>query len=139
MKTRINSIICVICLLFSSAFVLTSCGSVDAVGIVSAEINGDGELILVYSDGDEQNVGVVVGKDGEDGRDGTDGEDGEDGADGTLTITANGSSIPAAYQTDCFDSPFFVSAADIRMIRTAQTAAKPKIHTAYCKIPTSVI
>ena len=99
MKTRIYLIVFVICLLFSSAFVLTCCNSDDAVGIVSAEINENGELVLVYSDGNEQNLGVVVGKDGEngkDGADGSDGKDGVDGADGLVNITANGSSIPAA-------------------------------------------
>ena len=99
MKTRIYSIICVICLLFSSAFALTSCNSDNAVGIVSAEINENGELVLVYSDGNEQNLGVVVGKDGENGADGTNGQNGingVDGADGSLVITSDGSSIPAA-------------------------------------------
>ena len=111
MNTKIFSIICVICLLLCSGFALTSCNSDDAVGIISAEINEDGELVLVYSDGNEQNLGVVVGKDGSDGKDGEDGSNGKDGADGTngqngingvdgadgsLNITANGSSIPAA-------------------------------------------
>ena len=102
MKTRFCSIICVIFLLFGSIGALSSCNSDDAVGIISAEINEDGELVLVYSDGNEQNLGVVVGKDGENGSDGKDGEDGENGINGTngntgsLTITASGSSIPAA-------------------------------------------
>ena len=87
MNTKIFSIICVICLLLCSDFALTSCNSDDAVGIISAEINEDGELVLVYSDGNEQNLGVVVGKDG---------ENGTNGIDGSLTITASGSSIPAA-------------------------------------------
>ena len=64
MKTRIYSIICVICLLFTSAFALTSCNSDNAVGIVSAEINENGELVLSYADGSEQNLGVVVGTNG---------------------------------------------------------------------------
>ena len=81
MKTKICSIICVICLLFSFSFTLSSCNANDAVGIEGAEINENGELVLTYSDGTEQNLGVVVGK---------------DGADGSLNITANGSSIPAA-------------------------------------------
>ena len=102
MNTKIFLIICVICLLLYSGFALTSCNSDDAVGIISAEINDDGELVLVYSDGNEQNLGVVVGKDGENGKDGKDGKDGENGINGTngntgsLTITASGSSIPAA-------------------------------------------
>ena len=81
MKTKICSIVCVICLLVGCSFVLSSCNSNYAVGIQSAEINENGELILIYSNGTEQNLGVVVGK---------------DGADGSLNITANGSSIPAA-------------------------------------------
>ena len=111
MKIKIYSIICVICLLFGSAGALTSCNSDDAVGIANAQINENGELILVYSDGNEQNLGVVVGKDGADGKDGEDGSNGKDGADGTngqngingvdgadgsLVITSDGSSIPAA-------------------------------------------
>ena len=102
MKTRIYSIICVICLLFSFSFTLSSCNANDAVGIEGAEINENGELVLTYSDGTEQNLGVVVGKDGADGtngvdgKDGVNGQDGADGADGSLNITANGSSIPAA-------------------------------------------
>ena len=84
MKTKIYSIICVICLLFSSSFVLSSCDSSDVIGIANAQINENGELVLVYSDGNEQNLGVVVGKDG------------ENGADGSLIITSDGSSIPAA-------------------------------------------
>ena len=39
-------------------------------GIVNAEINEQGELILYYEDGSEQSLGVVVGKDGEKGADG---------------------------------------------------------------------
>ena len=62
MKTRFCSIICVIFLLFGSIGALSSCNSDDAVGIISAEINEDGELVLIYSDGNEQNLGVVVGK-----------------------------------------------------------------------------
>ena len=102
MKTRICSIVCVICLLLSVSFTLSSCNSSDAVGIASAAINENGELVLTYSDGTEQNLGVVVGKDGADGvngvdgKDGVNGKDGANGADGSLNITTNGSSIPAA-------------------------------------------
>ena len=109
MKTKIYSIICVICLLFSSSFVLSSCDSSDVIGIANAQINENGELVLIYSDGNEQNLGVVVGKDGSDGKDGEDGADGTngqngingvDGADGSLVITSDGSSIPAASAMD---------------------------------------
>ena len=105
MKTKIYSIICVICLLLGSSFVLSSCNSNDAVGIVNAQINENGELVLIDSDGNEENLGVVVGKDGENGKEGEDGADGMngqdgingvDGADGSLVITSDESSIPTA-------------------------------------------
>lgn len=69
---------------------LTSCGAQG--GISGAEINEDGELVLRYEDGSEQNLGSVVGKDGSDGVDGVDGADGSNGADGiggTTVITGN--------------------------------------------------
>ena len=102
MKTKICSIVCVIFLLFSFLFTLSSCDSNDAVGIEGAQINENGELVLTYSNGTEQNLGVVVGKDGADGtngadgKDGANGQDGANGADGSLVITSDGSSIPAA-------------------------------------------
>lgn len=36
----------------------------DGVGIANSEINADGELVLTYTDGNEQNVGKVKGDDG---------------------------------------------------------------------------
>ena len=102
MKTKICSIVCIVCVLFSFPFALASCNSNDAVGIQSAEINENGELVLIYSDGSEQNLGVVVGKDGtngvdgKDGADGANGENGTNGSDGSITITTSGSNIPAA-------------------------------------------
>ena len=36
----------------------------DGVGIVSAEINADGHLILTYTNGETTDLGVVVGADG---------------------------------------------------------------------------
>ena len=96
MKRKICLIISVICMLFVFAFVLSSCSLNSGVGIVNARINENGELVLAYSDGNEQNLGVVVGKDGMNGSDGKNGADGADGADGSLNITMNGSSIPSA-------------------------------------------
>ena len=61
---------------------LTGCsGSVRT--IVDADINKDGELILSYSDGSQDNLGTVVGKAGKDG------QDGENGTDGSITITSS--------------------------------------------------
>ena len=92
MKIRIYSIICVICLLFSSAFALTSCNSDNVVGIVSAEINENGELVLSYADGSEQNLGIVVGANGADGKDSSNGAI----SSGTIVINSEKSNISAA-------------------------------------------
>lgn len=54
----------------------------DGIGIIEATINTDGELIIVYSDGNNANLGKVVGKDGVNGTDGIDGKNGLDGEDG---------------------------------------------------------
>ena len=91
------------------------CSQSEPVGIKKAYINDDGELVISYTDGTKDKLGVVVGedgKDGADGKDGTDGADGKDGADGadgkdgvdgtdgedgTVTIINKGSNI--AYAT----------------------------------------
>lgn len=77
MKTKICVLICVICLLCS----LSACSFRRPSGIAEAQINDQGELILIYQNGAQQNLGVVVGKDG------ADGVDGNDGTDGTTVIT----------------------------------------------------
>lgn len=81
MKIKLCSIVCVVCLLLGLSFSLSSCDMEEAVGVKSAEINEKGELVLLYSDGTEQNLGAVVGK---------------DGTDGSISITEGSSSIPAA-------------------------------------------
>ncbi|MBQ9765701.1 MAG: trypsin-like peptidase domain-containing protein [Lachnospiraceae bacterium] len=68
------------------ACVFTGCRTVSVVTMDEMYINDNGELILSYSDGSEQNLGVVVGSDGKDGEDGRDGEDGKDGTGGNVTI-----------------------------------------------------
>ena len=42
----------------------------DGVGILTAVINENGELVITLTDGNEVNLGVVVGEDGENGADG---------------------------------------------------------------------
>lgn len=67
----------------------------DGVGISNAEINSDGELVLYLTDGNEINVGRVVGQDGEDGVTVT---SAEVDAHGELQITlSNGQKIDAGY------------------------------------------
>lgn len=58
----------------------------DGVGISSAEVNTDGELVLHFTNETTLNLGKVVGADGKDGVDGENGKDGADGKDGTNGI-----------------------------------------------------
>ena len=53
----------------------------DGRSIISTTLSG-GALIIQYSDGAANNVGIVQGADGTDGVDGTHGQDGKDGRDG---------------------------------------------------------
>lgn len=85
MKKRTISFVCVVCLL--CGLVLTSCASENRSGVVDAKINTSGELILIYQDGTEQNLGAVVGKDGANGANGT---------DAVTVITGEESYIPVA-------------------------------------------
>jgi len=55
----------------------------NGISVIGANINGEKELVLTFSDGTEKNLGVVVGADGKDGADGQDGADGKDGINGT--------------------------------------------------------
>lgn len=71
------------CCVVGMAFGMTGCSdAADTKGIQSTAINGNGELVVTYTDGTSENLGVVVGSDGKDGTDGKDGIDGEDGKDG---------------------------------------------------------
>lgn len=70
----------IISLLLISILLFSGCDAVRSIS--STAINTNGELIITYSDGSEDNLGVVVGKDGADGEDGKDGVDGKDGIDG---------------------------------------------------------
>ena len=94
MKRKSKLLVGMLCLLLSLSFALTGCGGDTVIGVMNARINENGELILTYQGGQEQNLGVVVGKDGADGKDGVDGQDGKDGLDGTPgsgDIVINGS------------------------------------------------
>ncbi len=93
MKRKVCSVLCAVCLLIGISFALPSCIMEKDAGVVDAQINENGELVLIYADGSEQNLGTVVGRDGSDGKDG---EKGATGADGSTVITADGSSVPAA-------------------------------------------
>lgn len=117
MKKHLRTLLgalCALCLLIGTVGVLSSCQTKIVSGVVSAQINEDGELILTYADGSKQNLGAVKGSDGAPGKDGTtgapgkdgaDGENGEtgapgkdgaDGQDGSMIITGDGNDISAA-------------------------------------------
>lgn len=85
----------------------------DGVGIASAIVNEEGNLIITLTDDNVINAGYVLGADGKDGINGVDGKDGEDGTNGidgksitsalvndsgylTITLT-NGEEINAGY------------------------------------------
>ncbi len=69
----------------------------EAVTISGAKVNDNGELVIQYSDGKEENLGTVVGQDGEDGKNGSDGQDGEDGKDGVGAVPdASGTDVTTA-------------------------------------------
>ena len=88
MKTKLlSSILFLLCCL---SLFLSGCTSEEVNGIASAQINDRGELVLTYQNGTEQNLGVVVGKDGNDGADGT------NGTDGATVITTDSGNIPVA-------------------------------------------
>lgn len=84
-----------IAFMLSVAFLLTGCAQV-AKGISSASINDDGELILTYTDGSKENLGIVMGQDGTDGQDGKDGADGTAGNGGSVTLAGTDSNISLA-------------------------------------------
>ena len=71
MQRKILAILIVCCL------VLCGCTREESQGIADAMINDRGELVLVYENGRQQNLGVVVGQDGKDGKDGEDCSGGE--------------------------------------------------------------
>lgn len=95
MKIKIYSIMLTVCLLLSILVLFSSCDMNTSAGVMNAEINENGELVLSYADGSEQNLGVVVGANGADGKDGSNGSDGAVSS-GTVVINSEKSNISAA-------------------------------------------
>ncbi len=120
-KNKMMRIISALLLLAMLCMLLCSC--LDGRSIVGTSINDKGELILSYSDGTSENLGVVkgeagevgapgmrgeAGKDGKDGKNGANGEDGatgekgdpgekgQDGTDGVTTIVPDSNTITLA-------------------------------------------
>ena len=73
---KILGIIALAILFVAVLFALSSCYTPSTSnGIEKTYINSKGELIITYTNGDTDNLGVVVGKDGADGKDGKDSND----------------------------------------------------------------
>ena len=81
---KIHITVLAVCLLLGAMLALSSCASSEYIGIVGTEINGSGELVVTYSDGSTQNLGVVVG------------QNGVDGTDGSLVIDNDGNGVQKA-------------------------------------------
>ena len=85
-KNNILKIGTIVAFVLITIFILSSCSlfptDSTAKYITKTSINQNGELIVEYSNGLTQNLGVVVGKDGVNGINGVDGKDGKDGVDG---------------------------------------------------------
>lgn len=75
---RILSVVALACML---VLALCSCQK-ESRDIRNVEINEDGELILLFTDGTQSSLGRVVGEDGKDGLDGAKGEKGDNGENG---------------------------------------------------------
>ena len=109
----LRAITCLLLIVMLMLPLLSSCVA-DTRSISRTEINESGELIVHYSDGSSENLGIVKGADGEDGapgirgeagKKGSDGEDGaqgepgkdgKDGQDGIVTIVPESESIALA-------------------------------------------
>ena len=84
MKQKILAFACAVCFVLSIACILSGCDTGENAGITDARINDNGELILIYEGGRQQNLGTVVG------------HNGADGQNGSLVISGDGSNISAA-------------------------------------------
>jgi serine protease Do len=94
--------------LMLSMLALFGCQKETPIGVAGMEINAAGELILKTTDGETQNLGVVVGQNGADGQNGTNGargekgdkgdpgQDGAPGKDGNLVISSDSSAVALA-------------------------------------------
>ena len=108
---RFISIICAISLLLSS-LALSSCEFGNDKSIEKAFINDEGELILVYENGDRDNLGKVVGSDGADGMNGQSGStvittEGNDTSVACAVGLRSAVSIVSSFKTTIHSSGFY--------------------------------
>jgi len=81
-RNKIIKRIMVTAVIFGTLLLLCACTS-EPREVRTMRINEKGELIIVFTDGTESNVGMVKGEKGDSGNDGKDGADGKDGLNGT--------------------------------------------------------
>lgn len=79
----------IICCAIVLALGLSACSG-DVKGISSAVVNDKGELVITYTDGTSDNLGVVVGDKGEQGEKGETGAQGPQGEQGEKGETGRG-------------------------------------------------
>ncbi len=115
----VRAVACLLLICLIGTLSLSSCSRL-VRSISSTEINESGELIVYYSDGSSENLGVVKGEDGApgirgevgkkgadgekgangidgiDGTDGTNGKDGTNGTDGVITIVPDTDTVALA-------------------------------------------
>ncbi len=65
-------------------FILVACTAEEPSFIESTEINSQGELVITYTDGRKENLGVVTGPQGSIGAQGPQGDMGQEGAQGPV-------------------------------------------------------
>lgn len=78
-------------------------GDGEFVGIESANINENGELVLTYTNEETSNLGNVTGANGKDGADGKDGQDGRDGTPATHSWNGTTLTVTSASGTSSAD------------------------------------
>lgn len=82
-QKKYNGLFWILAILLAVSLLVQTVSLVGGIGstqIQGASINDKGELVLTYSNGETQNLGTVVGKDG------------NDGVDGTTTVVSDGES-----------------------------------------------
>ena len=106
-KLRRSALLCgaVACLLCVS-LLLSSCMAIPGNSIIGAQVNENGELVVSYLNGTEENLGTVQGADGTNGADGQDGADGLDGLNGASSeaeqiINATARGLRSAVSITC--------------------------------------
>ena len=87
MKKKVLFVMALVCILALGACLLAACNQEQTPTVTNAIINEAGELVLIYSDGSAQNLGVITGEQGPQG------EQGEQGEQGIQGVSVTGAEI----------------------------------------------